>query len=56
MTQREGKGEGESQREGEGEGETSAGLTTSASGGATACEMSRYYSRPPDWALTLCVT
>ena len=25
-------------------------------GVATRSEVSRYYSKPPDWALTLCVT
>ena len=45
----------EEERRGEGEEEA---VREDGGGGAVAVrsEVSRYYSKPPDWALTLCVT
>ena len=45
-----GGGDGGEEEEGVREGEESV------VGVATRSEVSRYYSKPPDWALTLCVT
>ena len=40
-----------------GEGEEEAGREDGGGGAvAVRSEVSRYYSKPPDWALTLCVT
>ena len=51
--------EGEGVREGEGDGRVGEGVREgeeSVVGVATRSEVSLYYSKPPDWALTLCVT
>ena len=51
--------EGEGVREGAGDGRVGEGVREreeSVVGVATRSEVSRYYSKPPDWALTLCVT
>ena len=51
--------EGEGVREGGGDGRVGEGVREreeSVVGVATRSEVSRYYSKPPDWALTLCVT
>ena len=51
--------EEEGVREGGGDGRVGEGVRErgdSVVGVATRSEVSRYYSKPPDWALTLCVT
>ena len=48
--------EGEGVREGGGDGGVGRERGDSVVGVTTRSEVSRYYSTPPDWALTLCVT